>query len=459
MKRYLKKAVPLLYILPFVIGSIGYRIAGETITDSMYAGLLLYFVSCISDSYNIWIEIGRWTAPLVTATAILTAFKSIGNRISWWIKCRSGNSVAVYSDTDINVLFDERTKVIYPGCQLQPAADSHIILFSSDMENLKFYEEHEEMLENKAVYMGVREIEYGFIKGDDPITFFDINGSIARSLWKRIGLWRRQQEEVTVVIYGNGALSENVLNYGLLLNLYSKEQKITYYLISSDQIHQIKHQGMPLLNRDEIIYCSQDSPASWRAIRKADVLVLTEKLPTELLQTICVISTKGTTYYYSPDLGGIEEYLEIPDLKLFGKDEELFTDDNIRQEKLIQKAKELNLHYARLYGGEKDWNRLTGFLRLSNISSADYTEVLSELMESGYNTDMEELAELEHIRWCRFHYLNYWLYGIPENGKNKDEKLKIHKCLIDYKDLREEDKEKDRATVRAAGGNIWDIQC
>lgn len=34
MKRYLKKAVPLLYVLPFVIGSIGYRIAGETITDS-----------------------------------------------------------------------------------------------------------------------------------------------------------------------------------------------------------------------------------------------------------------------------------------------------------------------------------------------------------------------------------------------------------------------------------------
>ena len=28
-----------------------------------------------------------------------------------------------------------------------------------------------------------------------------------------------------------------------------------------------------------------------------------------------------------------------------------------------------------------------------------------------------ELAELEHIRWCRFHYLNHWKYGKTKNKK------------------------------------------
>ena len=71
---------------------------------------------------------------------------------------------------------------------------------------------------------------------------------------------------------------------------------------------------------------------------------------------------------------------------------------------LIEKAQSLNTHYADQYGSEKDWNKLSGFLKGSNISAADFGEVLSVLNE---RIGEEEQAELEHIRWCRYMFLPF----------------------------------------------------
>ena len=61
---------------------------------------------------------------------------------------------------------------------------------------------------------------------------------------------------------------------------------------------------------------------------------------------------------------------------------------------------------------------------------------------------MELLAELEHIRWCRYHQFHNWRMGIPENGARKDATLRIHKDLIPYDELTEEEKEKDKGNIR-----------
>ena len=45
---------------------------------------------------------------------------------------------------------------------------------------------------------------------------------------------------------------------------------------------------------------------------------------------------------------------------------------------------------------------------------------------------------MEHIRWCRFHYINHWVYG-PQ----KDEERKTHPLLVDFSDLPYSEKEKD----------------
>lgn len=61
---------------------------------------------------------------------------------------------------------------------------------------------------------------------------------------------------------------------------------------------------------------------------------------------------------------------------------------------------------------------------------------------------IDELAELEHIRWCRFHFLHGWQYGIPSNGKNKDSVLKLHRCLLPFADLDEADQQKNRDIIQ-----------
>ena len=60
----------------------------------------------------------------------------------------------------------------------------------------------------------------------------------------------------------------------------------------------------------------------------------------------------------------------------------------------------------------------------------------------------EEQAELEHIRWCRFLYLNYYTFGVPNNGKKRDDFKRIHKDLVDYRDLDPVEKLKDLEAIR-----------
>lgn len=85
-----------------------------------------------------------------------------------------------------------------------------------------------------------------------------------------------------------------------------------------------------------------------------------------------------------------------------------------------------------------------------------HCRIISLTLNSGSSMDaaglsqkqMELLAELEHIRWCRYHQFHNWRMGIPKNGARKDATLRIHKDLIAYDELTEEEKEKDKGNIR-----------
>lgn len=446
MNSTIKKLIPILCVIPLIAGAVGYAVSGEMITDSLYAGFALYFTNPVSDAYNGYIEFARWTAPLVTATAILCVLGSVWSNITCWFKCLWKDSVAVYSDEEIKIKFDKDIKSVYPGENFKSLAKSHIVLFSSDRKSLKFYEDHRGKLKGKQIYIGLRELEAGLIKEVDNAILFDINGSIARMLWKEIKLWDDwkkgiRKENIRIVVYGNSLLAQNILSCGLLLNLFSKNQKIAYHVISGKSLFQFKHSDLPLLNNDEIIYHSELDQNTWHIVRTADIVIIADVVSADMLQTFLVNSAVGKMYYYSPTEGGVGDYIAFRNPKAFGRDEDIFTDENIRRQKLVQAAITLNEQYAVKHGGEMDWSKLSGFLKNSNISSADYLEVITDLRNV---VPDEELAEFEHIRWCRFHYLNYWKEGTPSNGENKDNEKRIHKDLVPYDKLSDGEKEKDR---------------
>lgn len=319
-------------------------------------------------------------------------------------------------------------------------------MLDSDTESLKFYEENKDKLRSGSVYIGLREIDCGLVKEKREVHFFDVNGAVSRLLWEHAALWEKQKERMSVVIWGRGHLGENILCYGLLTNIYSEKQKITYHIIGNNSF-EIKHPQMPLMNRDEIIFHTKEDSDSWEVVRNADMVIIAESISAALLQAIAVNGRNARIYYYSQMAGDVGDCLQFTNLIPFGRDVDIYTDENIRREKLVEEAKKQNLKYAEQYNGEAEWNKLNGFLQWSNISSADFGHVLAGLLRQNPELDDDILAELEHIRWCRFHYLNYWTYGEPLDGKDKDPVRRIHKCLCPYQELSPENKSKDRAVV------------
>lgn len=442
----IKNLLPVVALLPLIIGTIGYILSGEMFSDALYAAFALYFTNPVSDAYNIYIEISRWTAPLVTATTILCALKNV------WLSLKDrihllgkGDRVSVYSDEDLSISFGKNVRAVYPGDKFRNYAREHIIMFSSDQKNLQFYEEHKRELSKRKVYLGIKDIEGAFLNSIGDITIFDVNNAIARLLWKEISIWNKGKDNFDIVIWGGSALSGAIISTGLQLNLFSKSQKIKYRVIADNNEFCIRHDGLSLMNADELIYYNSDSSDVWEVISRADLVIISDIPDSEVLQTIAVKAGEAEIYYYSPHEGDIASYFSYGNIKPFGREKNVFTDDNIRRDGMIRKAIALNEHYASRYGTENNWNSLSGFLKASNISASDFGEVLAELND---RISEDEQAELEHIRWCRFMYSNYYTFGIPENGKNRDDKKRIHRDLINYDELDPAEKEKDLEAIR-----------
>ena len=59
-------------------------------------------------------------------------------------------------------------------------------------------------------------------------------------------------------------------------------------------------------------------------------------------------------------------------------------------------------------------------------------------------TPPETLAELEHMRWSRYHYIHNWTYGVKTDSARR-----IHSCLVPYHQLSEEEKVKDIEAIKS----------
>ena len=442
----IKKMLPVLAILPMAIGALGYMLAGEMFSNALYAAFALYFTNPISDAYNVFVEAARWTAPLVTATAILCVLQSVWDALRYRIKLlRKKDSVAVYSDNECHIEFSKDVSVIYPRDRFKSYARSHIIMFSSDEKNLRFYEEHKDELADRKVFIAVKDIECSFLNSLGNITVFDINATIAGMLWKEISLWNIGFSVYNIVIWGDNILTENIISTGLQLNLFSRNQKVIYHVIADNANFKVRHSELRLMNNDEIHYHNKDDSNIWNLISEADIVIVPDVPDAETMQTIVVKAGDSKVYYYSPHSGDLISYFSQGSIIPFGRDDMVFTDDNIRRFKLFCKAVKLNEHYATLYDTERNWNALSGFLKGSNISASAFGEVLFDLNS---RISEEEQAELEHIRWCRFYFLNYYTFGIPKNGKNRDDKRRIHKDLVAYNELDQAEKLKDLDAIR-----------
>jgi len=102
--------------------------------------------------------------------------------------------------------------------------------------------------------------------------------------------------------------------------------------------------------------------------------------------------------------------------------------------------------YADLLENMKEDNRLTVRDIPTKLALGGYIMIPARSNEPAFNfpgDDLEMLAEAEHVRWMQAKLADGWKHA-DETVKEK----KLHKCLVPWNDLPDDEKEKDRDLVR-----------
>lgn len=454
-----------LFPIPLLMGTIGYYMSGQTLADSIYYSISLYAFNWDSIANNVWIEIARWMAPIVTATGLITIIKKAYEFLHDKMICfMCKDATAIYSNIEAGRILKETIphSILSEEMELKKVKN-HIILFENDKDNLIFYQKNKNYFENKnntkSVYLCLNDINLNALKTDmGNVRIFKAGDVIARKLWKQIRMWQRRNEKSTfkIVIAGFSGLGQSVLNYGLQVNLFSGKQSIEYHVIGESEVYQASHKNLKTMNCDKIVFHGKDESV-WEVSTNADYIILTDEVSYEWIEGMHYAFENAQIYYYSPETENITDYIKLDNVFSFGENEIIYTDENIRTNKLYKLAMQENYNYILnnvntndfFSSMEEEWDKLDGFTKGSNISSSDYGVVIQEIcgLEKLAKDLIEELAELEHIRWGRYHLINHWIYGIPKSGKNKDSEKRIHRCLCPYSELSEDDKEKDRQVI------------
>lgn len=462
----------LLMALPFVFGVVGFTLVErKPLVDGLFLTLCMYVLGYTDAPANVWIELARWTAPLATASGVLLALAGVRTYLRNARIYLSGNSVAVYGPEQ-----DCRDVLAYlpngiEGKDQWIRAHKYILLHD-EKTNFDFYHRHREKIGDAQVCIKCDAISPQLFTAE-KLQFFSPEEIAARLFWRKESWYRlscKHDHKMKIVFLGFGNLGEQVLLSGLQSNIFAADQQIEYHIFGDAKVFLGMHNQLDQID-DEVIFHKEQWYEALALLEEAQlVLVLEQQEQMALLNKlvftlnrdrICVFGDGSPQLQHMGMEQGMEArvQLDVYDWKSEAlKPEYIFTDD------LFSMAKRINLRYSHIYMGvpetseeaENQWNKLNCFTRYSNIYAADYHELrLRMLARWGYGDDpqlspehMEILAELEHIRWCRYHYLNNWRQGVPANGKNKDAATRIHTCLIPYGALSETEKEKDRENIR-----------
>ena len=421
MKRVKELFKIILVLIPGMIGFYGFmQLEGVGPSWAMYYTFKLYSFTLPTMEINYYVEIARWLAPLMTAGVIIRLSSSLQKGLRNYLVSRRKGSCSVYGDgPDAKQLLQDLGKLGLSGSHRIHKTDSHVIMFEDEQQRLRFYGDHVLEFSGGKVYLALDDVPCGATKISGLHTF-SMADNCASVYWGEHPALKHEK----IGIIGNSGLPESILNRGLLLNILDPSQQIEYHVWSDNSEFFELHTQLNKITMDRIILCAGDEQNIILAGKLLDGL-------NEPKLHVRLRNGETTATFFGKDR-----------VLAFGQSAGLANREVILQESLLTDAKQLHQHYRDLYGGEP-WDSLDEFKKRSSISSAKYHSVMRRIFAEG--TSKETLAELEHIRWCRFHWLNNWTLGEP------DEPLKrVHHLLVDYGELDDFQKQKDREVVDLA---------
>ena len=454
MKKVLKAAVKFLNvlykILPFVIGMYCYYPVfldngGHKFPflDAVYSSIKLYSGSTEAGiEINGYLQLARFMALAATLSILISAFDKMSDLIKRIKLCGSGSTV-VYGDSSYaEYMFDSLSPHlrIRGKDKLVNKASRYLLMFSDDAENLKFYNKNYEYLKNKNVYIMLEDISRQNIE-NPLITVFSISENCARQYWRNYPAEKNER----IAIIGFGHVGEDILLYGLQMNIIDPNQHFEYHIYGDGTNFRREHTELDKMTPDEIIF-HDGGVYDYAEISGFDRIIICgskdENGNIEIASKLLVSApVNNRVYIYAPNGDIITNFFGNDSLICFGTAKELVSIDMILNEKSMEAAKKQHEFYCKKYGGTP-WEKLDCFKRYSNVSSSDFMYTAERLLENGMT--IECIAELEHIRWCRYHYIHNWKYG-----ENTDSAKRIHNCLIPFSELSEEEKAKDIEALRS----------
>ncbi|MCM1335570.1 MAG: RyR domain-containing protein [Bacteroides sp.] len=450
MKKFVhaaERAVKVLYkILPFFLGIYCYypvfRTQGERIypfLDAIYASLKLY--SGVTESgvpVGALLQLARFMALVATLSILIGALQKMNDLVNR-LKLLSGGATVVYGDSPFadRVYADlaKRSRIRGEDKPI-PNAARYLIMYSSDESSLGFYGKNHETLKGKRVYLMLDSVSPQNV--DDPlITVFSPAENCARQYWRAYPPDRSER----IALIGFGNVGKKLLLYGLQLNILDPVGGFKYHIYGDGADFRRVYTELDQMSPDEIVFYD-GGVTDFSALADYDRVILADGGEENLsvLSKLFAAAPIGRVYVYTPSGDIVTELFGRERVTCFGTADETASADMILNERLLESAKAQHEAYREKYGGEP-WERLSAFRRYSNISSADYAPVIERLAAKG--VPPETIAELEHIRWCRYHYLNNWRYG-----ETTDTARRVHNCLIPFADLSAEEKAKDVEAIK-----------
>ena len=383
--------------------------------DSLYTTLKLYSGStdgCIE--ITALLEIARFLGIATTLSLLIKAFNKLKDVVDR-LKLIGSSSVVVYGDS---VYADLLYKTLKPFSRIRGEnklikhAGTYVIMFSTDRQNLEFYIKHRSLLEDKKVYIMLEETMRHNIENSN-VKVFSIAENCARQYWKDYPVLN--SEKIGIIGFNN--VGQNILTYGLMMNIIDPEQHFEYHIYGDGSRYRRLHTELDKMLPDEIFFRGDGNYELYELMEMDRIIICRDENDSigEVSSLLASLPVCPELYVYSPSGDMVTTLFGKDKVHTFGRAEEIGTADMILNEKATEDARKQHQFYADKYGGDP-WERLDSFKRYSNISSADYLTVINRLTQK--QVPLRKIAELEHIRWCRYHYLNNWRYGkVRDNSK------------------------------------------
>lgn len=472
MSKSLRRVGKLLFfLLPLILGMLGlWIIDGEPVQDALFSCVSMYVLNYGDTPPNLLAELARWLSPLTTASGILMALRAVRDRFHSLERFLVGDGVAVYGpEAEQAQLLERLGRRGIKGTDEVLLARQYILL-GADEDSFTLCRKILQEKPMADVFLRCADLRPQSVTSP-RLHLFSPEETAARLFWKEQCLYSASAERghhLSVVLLGDGVLAENLLYYGLLDNIFDPKQTIEYHIFGGGARFAAVHTQLDQMGSDSVTVHEKPWWDSLDLVSTAClVLLLPQENQTAMAQDLLLAAPdlKVVAFGSDPALVLLDK---AGKLEVFPWLDRALSPEHILQDDLFMQAKRINLRYAHIYNGveetgqnrEAEWDKLDAFTRYSNVSCADYHDIRLEMLKlMGLPPDadrlppgkMELLAELEHIRWCRYHYLSNWRRGTNENGQ-KDPAARLHPDLIPYGELTEAAREKDRENIRVLLG-------